>query len=197
MKLNNTYYILRHGESKGNVENIVSCWPEKFHNFLTEKGKEQIRAAAEKLENKNIDLIFCSPLLRAKETAGIVGKKLNIKPKIDKRLRELGFGIFNGKPVEDFERHFANHADRIINKPPKGENYQDVTKRMFEFFKNINKKYKGKNILIVSHQAPLLLLRAKVNGHLLSESIESLEKIFQEKRITKGELIELNENKTL
>jgi len=197
VKLNNTYYILRHGESQGNVKNIVSCWPEKFYNPLTKKGKEQIKDAAVKLKTKNIDIIFCSPILRAEQTAEIVGKRLGLKPKVDRRLRELGFGIFNSKSVEEFVRHFANHSDRIKNKPPKGENYQDVTKRMFEFFKNINKKYRGKNILIVSHQAPLLLLRARVNGYLMSESIARLAEIFKEKRITKGELVELNNNKTL
>ena len=197
MKLNNTYYILRHGESRGNVENIISSWPEKFHNPLTKKGQGQIKAAAGKLENKNIDSIFCSPVLRAKETAEIVGKKLSIKPRVDKRLRELGFGVFNGKIVAEFEKHFARYEGRIKNKPLKGENYTDVSKRMFDFLKTINKKYKNKNILIISHQAPLLLLRAKVDGHSLSEGIVALEKVFHEKRITKGELIELNNNKTL
>jgi broad specificity phosphatase PhoE len=197
MKLNNTYYILRHGESRGNVKNIVSCWPEKFYNPLTKKGQDQIKDVAGKLKTKNVDIIFCSPILRAKQTAEIIGKRLGLEPKIDKRLRELGFGIFNHKSIEEFVKHFAKHVDRIKNRPPKGENYQDVTKRMFRFFKDINKKYKGKNILIVSHQAPLLLLRARVSGYLLSESIVKLEEIFQEKRITKGELIELNNNKTL
>lgn len=197
MKFRNNFYIMRHGESKGNAENIVSCWPEKFYNPLTEKGKAQIKASAEKLENKNIDLIFCSPVLRAKESAEIVGQKLETKPKVDKRLRELGFGIFNGKSVAEFENHFARHADRINNKPSRGENYKDVAKRMFDFFKEINKKYKGKNILIVSHQAPLLILRIKIYGHSMAENIVELGKIFHEKRITKGELICLNDNKTL
>jgi len=197
MKLNNIYYILRHGEAKSNVDGILSNWPEKFYNPLTQKGKGQIKIAAEKLKNKNIDYIFCSPVLRANESAGIVGEKLGIKPKIDKRLRELDFGLFNGKTVKEFESLFTVRTNRIINKPPKGENYQDISKRMFKFFSQLNKKYKNKNILIVSHQAPLLILRARIIGHSLFDSIERLEKVFQEKRITKGELIDLNSNKTL
>lgn len=181
----------------GNVKNIVSCWPEKFYNPLTKNGKEQIKFSADKLKNKDIDLIFCSPVLRAKESAEIVGKKLGIKPKTDKRLRELDFGIFNSKTVAEFESHFATHISRVRRRPPKGESYKDVSKRIFEFFVQINKKYKNKNILIVSHQAPLLILRAKVMGHSFSKSIEELEKVFHEKRITKGELISLNDNKTL
>lgn len=197
MKLNNRYYILRHGEALSNVRGIVSSTPENFKNPLSEKGREQIKSVAHKLINENIDLIFSSPVLRTKQTAEIVGKLLEIKPKFDKRLTELGFGILNHKSVEEFKRYFKNFKEKIEKKIPKGENYIQVSERMYNFFEEINGRYKDKNVLIVSHQAPLLLLRAKVLGHSLSESIERLEKIFEEKRITRGELIDLNENKTL
>lgn len=191
MKLKNKYYILRHGEAVSNVKSIVSCWPEKIKNPLTIKGRLQIKKAAEKLKNKKIDLIFTSPLLRTKETADIVGEKLNVKIKLDKRLREIEFGIFNSKRVAEYENYFRG-LERVNHKPTHGESYADVLKRICAFLKEIDKKYKGNNILIVSHQAPLLLLLSKVNGYSLSNSIESMGRIFREKRVTKGELIELN-----
>ena len=52
MKLNNTYYILRHGEAVSNVKQVVSSWPEKFKNPLTQHGKEMVMAAAEMLKEK-------------------------------------------------------------------------------------------------------------------------------------------------
>lgn len=192
MKLNNKYYILRHGEAVSNVKNIISCWPEKFKNPLTNNGKEQIKKAARELKDKNISLIFASPLLRTRQTADIVGKALKVKPKPDKRLREIGFGNLNSKTVEEFESHFKGLSERIKGRVHGGENYTEVSRRMFGFLKEINQKYKNKNILIVSHQAPLLLLRAKVKDVSILESIKRLEEIFKEKRITKGELIELN-----
>lgn len=192
MKLNNKYYILRHGEAKSNVENIVSCWPEKFYNPLTEKGVSQINSVAKRLKNRNINLIFASPVLRTKETAEIVGEGLGIKPKFDKRLREIGFGTFNSRPADEFINHFKNLKERIKGKTPRGENYTEVLKRVYDFLKEINAKYKGKNILIISHQAPLLLLRAKIQDASVLESIKELHEIFSERRITKGELLELN-----
>ena len=194
VKFNNKYYILRHGEAKSNVKSIVSSWPEKFNNPLTKKGVSEIKKAAGKLKGKNINFIFASPLLRTRETAEIVGKVIGVKPKIDKRLREIDFGTFNYKPVEEFGKYFKinNIKARIKEKTPGGENYMEVTKRMFSFLKQVDKKFKNKNILIVSHQAPLLLLRAKVMGISLSDSINKIEKIFEEKRMTKGELVELN-----
>jgi broad specificity phosphatase PhoE len=193
MKLNNKYYLLRHGEAVSNVENIVSCWPEKIKNPLTADGISKIKKQAEELKNKNIDLIFASPLQRTKETAEIVGDALGIKVKHDKRLREIGFGTYNGKTVSEFLNYFNEGlANRIKNKTPKGENYVDVTKRVFDFLKEINSKYKGKNILIVSHQAPILLLRAKVENTNDLKDVKELKEILGEKKITKGELIELN-----
>jgi broad specificity phosphatase PhoE len=192
MKLNNKYYILRHGEAKSNIGRVVSCWPEKFENHLTEAGVEKIKNVAEELKNKNIELIFTSPLLRAEETAGIVAKNFSIKPKKDKRLRELGFGKLNGKSEEEFTKYFKNVEERLKRRSPNGENFADVLKRVWVFFKEINKKYKGKNILIVSHQVPLLLLLGKLNGHSIMDSLGAISHIPGEKRITRGELIEVN-----
>ena len=101
MRLRNKYYIMRHGQAISNVKALCSCWPEKFKNPLTKLGKELIKGSAKKLLNEKINLIFASPLLRTEQTAEIVGKLIKIKPKYDKRLREMGFGIFNNKKHRD------------------------------------------------------------------------------------------------
>jgi len=192
MKLNNKYYLLRHGEAKSNVENIVSCWPEKFHNPLTKKGVAKIERVAKELKNKNIDLIFSSPLLRTKQTAEIVAKTFGLKVKFDKRLRELGFGTFNNGSADKFINYFNSIKERIKKRTPGGENYVQVLKRVEGFLKDTDKKNKNKNILIVSHQAPLLLLLGKVIGEPIEKSMDGIVNAKGEKRITKGELIELN-----
>ena len=192
MKLNNKYYILRHGEAVSNVKDIVSCWPEKFYNPLTEKGIAKIEGVAKGLERKNIEHIFSSPLLRTSQTAEIIGNHLRLKVKKDKRLRELEFGIFNGGPEDDFIKYFKNKKERLKKSAPKGENYNGALKRVWDFFQETNKKYKNKNILIISHQAPLLLLLGKVNGQPILESMDGIVRVTGERKIIKGQLIELN-----
>lgn len=179
---------MRHGEAISNVKQVVSSWPEKFKNPLTSKGRAQIKMAAKKLADKKIDLIFSSDLLRAKQTSEIIGKTLKINPKFDKRLREAGFGNLNGRPAEEllylkFEEGKLNHVVK------KSENYDDVLKRVSGFIKEINRKYKGKNILLVSHQCPLWILENWVRGFSLKEG---LRKIPKKQRIGRGELRELN-----
>ena len=195
MRLNNKYYLLRHGEAESNVKNIVSSWPEKFHNPLTEGGIAKIKKVAQELKNKKIGLIFSSPLLRTKQTAEIVGKLLKINPKTDKRLRELEFGTFNGQSAKEFMKYFKNKEERLKRKTPKGENYVDMLKRVWDFFREINKKYRGKNILIVSHQAPLLLLLGKINYRPIMQSMDGVINATGEKKIVTGQLIEINQVK--
>jgi len=180
---------MRHGEAMSNVKGVVSGWPEKFLNPLTKKGKATVREAGKKVKNKNIDLIFSSDLLRTKETAEIVGRILKIKPKYDKRLREIGFGIFNSGPISIFDRYFKYNEQRIKKGAPEGESYSDVSRRIASFFREVNKKHKGKNILIISHQGPLFILEGHIMGFSL---LEIIKKFSQDKQLHRGELKELN-----
>jgi broad specificity phosphatase PhoE len=172
MKLNNKYYILRHGEAVSNIKGFVSSWPEKSENPLTEAGVEQAKQVAKKILSENIDLIFSSDILRAKQTAQIIAGQLKKEVKFDERLREIDFGIFNSKPIADFVGHFANKEKRIKEKAPHGESYEDILKRIESFLENIEKTYSNKKILIVSHQAPLFILEGIFLGYSLEESVE-------------------------
>jgi broad specificity phosphatase PhoE len=191
MKLRNKFYIMRHGQALSNVRAMCSCWPEKFHNPLTKQGREVVKESVEKLQKsgKGIDMIFCSPILRTVQTAEIVGKILKVKPKADKRLREIGFGKFNGVKLESMWKAFKKESDRINKGADGGENYKQILARMEGFLKGTDKKFKNKNILIISHEGPLVLLQAKIMGLSLKETTQ----IPFEKRIHKGEIRELNQ----
>lgn len=189
MKLNNKYYILRHGQSLSNRRHIIDCLPRKGYFPLTKKGRKQAEESAKRLKNKHIDLIFTSDFLRAKQTAEIVERQLKIKPKLDKRLREYNMGVFNGKLVLDFPKFLEKELMRFKKKPEKGESYFEIMKRIYGFLKDINKKYKNKNILIISHQVPLTLLIGKIKG-LSREDI--FKKYFEKDKIKTGELRLLN-----
>lgn len=189
IKLRNKYYIMRHGEAKSNVLRLCSCWPEEFNNPLTTVGKKAVKNSAEILKEKNINLIFNSPLKRTKMTAEIVGKILKITPKPDKRLREIGFGMYNNKHLEGMWNAFKTEEERVHKGADGGESYQEILDRMMDFLREIDENYLGKNILIVSHEGPLFLLQGKVMGLTIKETIE---KFPTEKRIHKAEIRELN-----
>jgi probable phosphoglycerate mutase len=179
---------MRHGEAIANTKNILSSWPEKFYNHLTAKGIKQVKKSAEELKDKEISLIFSSDLSRAKQTAEIIGKKLKIKPNYDKRLREISMGEFNGESTENLQRFFKNDRERFKKRIPGGENYNDIGGRVYDFFKDINKKYSGGNILIVSHQVVFVLIEWKVKK---LKGTELLKRIIEGKKFQTGQWVEL------
>ncbi len=173
-KANNTYYVCRHGEAENNVKMIVSSIASNQHH-LTENGKKQAEEAGKWLFDKKIDLIITSPFVRTKETAEIIASRVRLdKSKIivDERIHEINAGVWNNKSFNDYVKNFA-HADRFEKRPEGGENYVDIKKRMGDFIYDIDHKYSGKNILIISHDTPLFLLDAVTQGWNRKEAIEA------------------------
>ena len=188
MKLKNKYFLLRHGQALSNIENVISCWPEKKEFPLTEEGREQIKESADRLLDKEINIIFSSDLLRTKQTAEIVADKLNLEVKYDERLREYNVGVYNSRSIFEYVKIFGSQSERFHKKAEDGENYDDIKKRMESFIKEKENEFSGKNILVVSHQVPIIILLGVLNG--LSDE-EIVEKYLKSDRIKNGEVIEV------
>ncbi len=170
---NNKFYVARHGEAESNVLGIISCNINTPHH-LTDKGREQAKEVGEKLKDKKIDYIFCSPFLRTKETAEIAADAFGFdKTKIifDSRLHEVNVGFMDGKTDAEYQQYFGTREEKFWKIPEGGESHTDVKNRMTEFVYDINSKYEGKNILIVSHNTPIWLMFGGVAGMLPKDII--------------------------
>ena len=95
------------------------------------------------------DIIYCSDLIRAIDTVKIAFRE-KIPVIIDKRLRELNYGDFNGKPKSIVDKM---KVERIKMPFPKGESYEQAVIRVQEFFKELKQKYPNKTVLVVGHRA--------------------------------------------
>ncbi|HVV38730.1 MAG TPA: class I tRNA ligase family protein [Candidatus Paceibacterota bacterium] len=169
----NTYFVMRHGEAIGNVEDRLDSTG-RPDNHLTETGRGQVAKAAESLKSKQIDMIITSPILRTRETAGIVQKELGLPDQavmVDQRLREFEFGIFSGKTSAEFHAAISN-AEQFVHAPEGGESFMDVRRRMGDFLFEIERRYVNKNILIVTHGNPIWLL-SSVADRTTSEELRS------------------------
>ena len=93
-------YLTRHGQTDWNVQKKVMG---RCDEPLNENGREQARQTKELLSNISFDLIICSPLLRAKETAQIINSDRNIKIDFDDRIIERDFGELEGLQTKDFD----------------------------------------------------------------------------------------------
>jgi len=187
MRLKNHYWILRHGQARSNQQRFVSSWPERVYNPLTKKGKNQIKAVIPSLKKKDITMIFSSDLTRTKQTAEMVSRALGLRIKFDQRLREIGMGIYNGRDEKLWNDFFQTNTQRFFKRPLGGENYRDVKKRVTAFIKEIDKKYQGENILLISHGCILFSLQAAVKGFT-----EKQERKYRQRLVMKtGQLREL------
>ena len=150
--------LVRHGEAEHNVLGISSSDKEKYP--LTELGKRQASETAEKIGDKHIDIVFSSPIIRAKQTAQPYLDKHKHDLIIDERLSEITSGNWEGKTQHDPEIKAARDAyknleteERFITKRGgTGEAWADLEVRVKDFLNDILVKYKGKTILCFSHQ---------------------------------------------
>ena len=79
-------YLIRHGQSTNNQNHL----PDVADPPLTELGKEQSRRAGESLIEKGITWLYCSPMLRALQSAQIIGDILNLRANVFIGLHEWG-----------------------------------------------------------------------------------------------------------
>jgi len=98
-----TFVFLRHGESVGNAE---ARWQGQSDYELTEKGRAQARALAQrwKSEGMKFDLIISSPLMRAKETAEIIASALHLRVDFAPVLLERNIGEMEGLTAEEVRK---------------------------------------------------------------------------------------------
>ncbi|KKP93839.1 MAG: hypothetical protein US98_C0034G0009 [Parcubacteria group bacterium GW2011_GWC1_38_6] len=183
MRLKNHYLVLRHGQTFYQIseKKLAYPWPEKKPILLTKEGEKQIEEAAKRLKKASIDFIYASDANRTRHSAGIIKKIIKFKKRIifDKRLRDINLGVFGGKSREKFFDSFPKFSEALFcNKPKRGESWTDCRERLENFLEDIDKKYKNKNILIISHGDPIWLLEGLVKGINDKELIARKKKIF-------------------
>jgi broad specificity phosphatase PhoE len=125
-------YLARHGETEWNR---VGRWQGKTDIPLSDVGRAQAHDLKERLRARGIVQVHSSDLGRARETAEIVAEVLGVPPvREDARLRERGFGCFEGLTRAECEHQHPEawaryQADRRST-PPDAEPQPEVVARM-------------------------------------------------------------------
>lgn len=149
-------YIVRHGQTN---DNVVGRYGGRIDTELNEKGIEQAKKIQEKLNNVKFDVVFSSPLKRALKTAQIITSNEIIT---DERIIERCNGELEGKLKTEIKEliDFNDPNEKRYNI----ENIVDFRERIFDFFSEILKKYKGKNVLVVTHAGVGIYARCFFEG---------------------------------
>ncbi len=150
----NTFFFMRHGEALTNTNRVISCVAGGKDDNLTENGKKKVAEVAALLAKTGIDVIYSSEFGRCLQTSEILNQTLHAQMNMDPRLNELSCGNYEGKSYDEFDREVPI-SSRWTKSAEGGETWTDASKRMKEVVSEINLKYEGKKILIVSHGDPL------------------------------------------
>ncbi len=183
--------VVRHGETEDNVSDIVQG---QRHGKLTKRGISQAKKAALFLKGEKIDAIFSSDLRRAKHTALEIKKFHDAPIYYSKELRERNGGVFEGKYHHElFADQKSSGISKIKYKPKGGESLIDLRRRVASFAGAINRKYKGKSVLIVTHGLVIKCLASLYLGMPLKDAAalgtNNAGILVIEKRAGKGRLI--------
>jgi len=139
-------YVIRHGQTNVNVNGLING-----HNSigLNETGIVQAKKAGEEIGNLNLDLIFCSPLVRTKETCFYVNvNKIGVI--YNSCLAERYAGDLECTSVKqiDWPLWYDYTKSAIYNNT---EGFKSVYDRISTFLNWLKESYKNKKILLVTH----------------------------------------------
>ena len=151
-------HLVRHGEVE-NPKGVIYGRLPGYH--LSERGKKQAEQSADRLKDADIGLIMASPLERAQETAATIAAHHGLEVQTDERLLESETTLEGlSRDILHFFRspkqwwHFRNPM-----KPSWGESFGNIRTRMLEAIDDAKEAAGGRDVVLVSHQTPVLVAR--------------------------------------
>jgi broad specificity phosphatase PhoE len=171
-----TLWIVRHGESAGNVASRETVAGDHRFRFdmrdadvpLSARGEAQAGALGRWFSDGGTaikpDIILTSPYQRARETAQRIQVD-GVPVLIDERLREKEMGILDGLTPEGVAALHPEQArqraliGKFYHRPPGGENWCDVIQRLRGVIDRISLHHAGQNVLVVAHEVVVFCMR--------------------------------------
>ena len=149
--------VIRHGQSEADILKVI----EGRANFnLTELGHKQAEAMAKWVnENYSINIIYSSPLNRAKQTAEYISKITGIEIIFENDLMEWNNGLIAGLSREEANEKYPEQEKYPHTRIYEQESYIDFRMRAETILsKIINENDGGKTIVMVSHGGMINML---------------------------------------
>lgn len=161
-------HLVRHGE----VHNPSGVLYGRLPNFhLSETGHLMAKEAAEQLKSMgaNVQAIYCSPLVRAQESAKPIEELFGIDAKTVENLIEP-HNVFEGRKLSvkaiatkpQWWWHFRNPA-----KPAWGESFKEIIARMHSAIIQASESVLDGDVVLVTHQLPIWVMHLSSNGKKL------------------------------
>jgi broad specificity phosphatase PhoE len=171
---------IRHAQS---VWNALGRWQGQADPPLSARGRLEAKALAERLAREAGPLagLVTSDLLRARETAAVLGERLGLEPEPWPALREIDIGCWSGRAGEEIARGWPEEYARFRAGDPDlrlggGESRRAVRARAVDAVRALERRFGAREIVVVTHLGWLRALRPGLElpnaGSLWLESAE-------------------------
>jgi broad specificity phosphatase PhoE len=136
---------------------------------LSDEGRSQAAALAERLRDDPIDAIYCSPMRRTLETTSIIAEPHRLTPVSRPALREIDHGHWEGLTRHEVESRFKDEyarweEDPFSTAPSGGECGVDVMARALPVVRAIVEAHHDQQVIVVSHKATIRLIISSLLG---------------------------------
>ena len=151
-------YFVRHGE----VENPEAVKYGRLPGFpLTQQGELEIEGTSEKLMGRGIEAIYASPLVRTRQSAEIISRKIHLPVTYDGRLLEHDHGKYTGVKIEEYKKmeYWRCGAETL-------ENCGD---RVLDFLYDVKSQKINETIVVVGHQGPIVMAILNKEGKTVDD----------------------------
>ncbi len=170
-----TFVLIRHGHTQLTESNLISG-SNGEDPTLSELGFLEAELAAKASSEllarfglADVSRVLHSPQLRTTQTAAAIAKHFEVGTEADARLKEIGFGDWEGHSMAEMEAVSAVEIERwrgsMTAKPPGGESVADLEARVGEALLSAISEFNGRTVAIVSHMMPLrAIMRHALGG---------------------------------
>lgn len=146
-------WLIRHAESEWNAR---GRWQGQADPVLSERGRVQADALAQRLKSAGFSALVSSDLLRARETAEIVARAVGLPLCCDARLRERDLGAWSGLTTAEIQERWPAEFTRVQARDPDlrpggGESIRDVARRARGFFEDLAREGSSGRLGVVAH----------------------------------------------
>jgi broad specificity phosphatase PhoE len=158
-----TLLLVRHGETDWNRD---GRWQGHSDTQLNDVGRRQAARLGDELNG--VDVVYASDLARARETAEILAERLGLDVEVDGRLRERGFGAWEGKTRPEIEAEFGDALARWRAGEGPGaddaEPFADFAARVKSFLDDVLARHPDETVLVVAHGGSIRVIHAFASG---------------------------------
>jgi len=165
--------IIRHGEPEGGRR----YRGHSVDDPLSKIGWQQMWAAVP--EQPDWDHIITSPLSRCSRFAEALAETLSIDYTIEDNLKEIGFGVWEGRSPEDIKHHHGDALQKFLqdpvhNRPEGAEPLEDFADRVWGVYENTAKNYHGQHVLLIAHAGVIRAITSRILGMRLDDVYSKL-----------------------